>query len=180
MVFLLFFFDDLDGSSFISGVCAVFDLALRVVPLLAELTVDPHLAVRVAILVCVEVDLATIVALFVVFEALGAILAVDYLLVEILEPNLGEMGLFLCLGTLFLQRFGSGGLRTAFSETSLFLVSSEALTLLVIVRAPKLVVARLNHLLLLLGRFGLLRGRLMLLTRACCRGYTTYRTVTTG
>ena len=63
------------------------------------------------------------------------------------------MGLFLCLGALFLQRFGSGGLRTAFSETSLFLVSSEALALLVIVGAPKLVVARLGHLLLLLGRF---------------------------
>ena len=84
MVLLLFFFYDLDGCSFICGVCAVLDLALGVVPLLAELTVDPHLAVGVAILVCVEVDLATIVALFVVFEALSAILAVDHLLVEVL------------------------------------------------------------------------------------------------
>ena len=54
------------------------------VPFLTELTVDPQFTVSITILLFTEVDLTTIVTLFVVLVALVAVLAKgDFLLEEL-------------------------------------------------------------------------------------------------
>ena len=90
---------------------------------MAELTVDPHMAICITILFRVKVYLATVVALFIVLETLHAVLAVDHLHFEVLEPLLSELGLLLRLRALFLQSFRDRGLRSALCETSLLISS---------------------------------------------------------
>ena len=101
------------------------------VPFLAELTVDPQFTVSITILLFAEVDLTTIVTLFVVLVALVAVLAKGDFLLEELKVDLVEVGLLLRLGGLLLHGLGHRGLALI-----------ETILLLSVVGASMLVVAR--------------------------------------